>query len=130
VYGDAVLAKKRDELEKHPKALGEARALAKAVGGVSYGVRLGASFKRNLESGLGRWTERLLSGERAESLSFANLVDDCVEGLGAEGAEDMETPMFEPLFSERRRRGEARGDLKAADAACAGETRESTDSGS
>lgn len=130
VYGDAVLAKKRDELEKHPKALGEARALAKAVGGVSYGVRLGASFKRNLESGLGRWTERLLSGDSAESLSFANLVEDCVEGLGAEGAEDMETPMFEPLFSERRRRGEARGDLKAVDASCAGETRESTDSGS
>jgi tRNA-dihydrouridine synthase len=130
VYGDAVLAKKRDELEKHPKALGEARALAKAVGGVSYGVRLGASFKRNLESGLGRWTERLLSGDSAESLSFANLVEDCVEGLGAEGAEDMETPMFEPLFSERRRRGEVNGDLKAADAACAGETRESTDSGS
>jgi tRNA-dihydrouridine synthase len=130
VYGDAVLARKLDELEKHPKALGEARALAKAVGGVSYGVRLGASFKRNLESGLGRWTERLLSGDSAESLSFANLVEDCVEGLGAEGAEDMETPMFEPLFSERRRRGEVNGDLKAADAACAGETRESTDSGS
>jgi hypothetical protein len=79
---------------------------------------------------LGRWTERLLSGDSAESLSFANLVEDCVEGLGAEGAEDMETPMFEPLFSERRRRGEVNGDLKAADAACAGETRESTDSGS
>jgi tRNA-dihydrouridine synthase A len=131
VYGDAVLARKRDELEKHPKALGEARALAKAVGGVSYGVRLGASFKRNLESGLGRWTERLLSGDCAESLSFADLVDDCVEGLGAEGAEDMETPMREPLFSERRRRGEAATcDLKAVDASCAGETRESTDSGS
>ena len=131
VYGDAVLARKLDELQKHPKALGEARALAKAVGGVTYGVRSGASFKRNLESGLGEWTKRLLSGERAECLSFANLVDECVEGLGAEGAEDMETPMCEPMFSERRRRGgERAGDLKAVDASRAGETRESTDFGS
>ena len=98
---------------------------------MTYGVRSGASFKRNLESGLGEWTKRLLSGERAECLSFANLVDECVEGLGAEGAEDMETPMCEPMFSERRRRGgERAGDLKAVDASCAGETRESTDFGS
>ena len=33
VYGDAVLKRKLEEMRKHPKALGEARALAKAVGG-------------------------------------------------------------------------------------------------
>ena len=110
VYGDAVLARKLEELRKHPKALGEARALAKAVGGVTHGVRSGATFKRELERGLGRWTERLLSGERAESLSFAELVDDCVEKLGAAGVEDMETPMREPLESERRRRAGGRGE--------------------
>ena len=119
VYGDAVLARKLEELRKHPKALGEARALAKAVGGVTHGVRSGATFKRRLERGLGRWTERLLSGERAESLSFAELVDDCVEKLGAAGVEDMETPMREPLESERRRRagghGEPRGETRGGD---------------
>ena len=105
VYGDAVLARRLDALRKHPKALGEARGLAKAVGGMTHGVRQGATFKRQLDRGLGRWTERLLAGERAESLSFADLVEECVEGLGAAGAEDMETPMREPLESERRRRG-------------------------
>ena len=110
VYGDAVLARKLEELRKHPKALGEARALAKAAGGVTHGVRSGATFKRELERGLGRWTERLLAGERAESLSFAELVDDCVEKLGAAGVEDMETPMREPLESERRRRAGGRGE--------------------
>ena len=119
VYGDAVLARKLEELRKHPKALGEARALAKAVGGVTHGVRSGATFKRELERGLGRWTERLLAGERAESLSFAELVDDCVEKLGAAGVEDMETPMREPLESERRRRagghGAPRGETRGGD---------------
>lgn len=119
VYGDAVLKRKLEEMRKHPKALGEARALAKAVGGATHGVRAGATFKRRMERGLGRWTERLLSGERAESLSFAELVDDCVENLGAAGVEDMETPMREPLESERRRRaggrGETRGETRGGD---------------
>ena len=47
------------------------------------------------------------------------LVDDCVEKLGAAGVEDMETPMREPLESERRRRaggrGETRGETRGGD---------------
>ena len=131
VYGDAVLARKLETLRKHPKALGEARGLAKAVGGVTHGVRQGATFKRRLERGLGRWTERLLSGERAESLSFSDLVEECVEGLGAAGVEDMETPMLDPLESERRRRAGERGaggERRGGDSSAggAGETRETT----
>ena len=118
VYGDAVLKRKLEEMRKHPKALGEARALAKAVGGATHGVRAGATFKRQMERGLGRWTRAALSGERAESLSFAELVDDYVENPGAAGVEDMETPVRRAAgvgaaAARGRARRDARGRLES-----------------
>jgi hypothetical protein len=108
-YGDAVLRQRVGELEKHPKALGEARGLCKALGGMSYGVRAGNRFKRDLEFGLQGWTKRLLAGEDAGGLSFSGLITSCVAGLGEQGVEDMRKDMENVLESEQRRRSLARG---------------------
>jgi len=114
-YGDAVLALRLEDLREHPKGLGEPRGLAKAMGGMCHGVRAGGGFKNALEKGLQGWTETLLStsdvASAAASLSFSELVEACVVGLGEAGVEDMQTPICDPLESERRRRrNEARGD--------------------
>ena len=117
LYGDAVLRDKLDELRKHPRALGEARGLAKALSGMSHGVCAGGRFKRDLEFSLQGWSRRLLDGEDAEGLSFSELVDLCVNGLGDEGITDMETPMCEMLESEKRK---AKSFAKAREILCDG----------